>query len=127
MDRRDRLRARIFGLGMALVLSACTEDRVVGDRCPSPYVPDGGATLARGAGRSDFYGTSCAPCDGDTLRLDAHGCPVYVTFQSCGGDVCIGGVRVREGLPDAGLDGAIDEDGGADDDGGASEEDGGAD
>lgn len=125
-----RQRARIVGLSVVIALGACTEDRVVGERCPNPFFEDGGATLGRGAEPSSFYGTSCAPCDGDPIRLDARGCPIYVTFESCGGDVCIGNVLVRQGIGDAGLDAAAggDEDGGAsDDDGGASQEDAGAD
>jgi hypothetical protein len=126
----QRQHARIIGLGLLLAVSACKEDRLVGERCPSPHLPDGGATLARGAEPSGFYGTSCAPCEDDSVRLDARGCPIYVTFESCGGDVCIGGVPVSQGRPDAGAgeDASIDEDGGAgEDDAGTSEEDAGAD
>jgi hypothetical protein len=127
----QRQRARIIGLGLLLAVSACKEDRLVGERCPSPHLPDGGATLARGAVESGFYGTSCAPCEGDRIRLDDRGCPIYVTFESCGGDVCVGGVPVSRGLPDAGAraDADIDEDGGAieEDAGTSEEEDAGAD
>jgi hypothetical protein len=124
----QRQRARIVGLGVLLAVSACKEDRLVGERCPSPYLADGGATLARGAEPSAFYGTSCAPCDENRIRLDDRGCPIYVTFDSCGGDVCIGGVPVSRELPDAGEDASVDEDGGAlDEDAGTSEEDAGED
>jgi hypothetical protein len=43
-----------------------------------------------------------------------------VTFESCGGDVCLGGLPVTP-VPDG------EDDAGAEDDSGASEEDGGAD
>jgi hypothetical protein len=113
-------RVRVLSLCVAFASVACSsEQRVLGERCPNPYVRNSGATLAADAGPSALYGTSCAPCTGDEPRLDAIGCPVYVTFESCGGDVCFGDVRVT---PSGG-----DEDGGTDDDGGVSEEDGGAD
>jgi hypothetical protein len=47
---------------------------------------------------------------------------VLVTFESCGGDICIGDLLVPQPRFDAGTD-AGDEDGGADADGG--EEDAG--
>jgi hypothetical protein len=113
-------RARILSLCIAVAAGACSSgERVLGERCPNPYVEDSGASVPDGA-PSEFYGTSCAPCDGDEIRLDARGCPIYVTFESCGGDVCLGGLPVTSG-PDG------DDDAGSDDDGGASEEDGGAD
>lgn len=95
---------------MLLVVAGCsTERRVLGVQCPSPYAP--GATHLGDAGPGGVYGTSCAPCDDARVRLDARGCPVYVTFESCGGDVCVGGVPVRELDEDAG----VDEDAGAED------------
>lgn len=114
-------RARIVSLCIAVAAGACSSDeRVLGERCPNPYIEDSGATVPDDA-PSEFYGTSCAPCEGDEVRLDDRGCPVYATFESCSGDVCLGGVRVRS-TPTG-----VDDDAGADDDGGASEEDGGAD
>lgn len=97
-----------------LLVAACVDDeRVVGEQCPSPYAR--GASRMHDAGPNAVYGTSCAPCDPEDVRVDARGCPVYVTVESCGGDVCIGRVRLRQ----------ADEDAGADDDAGADEEDAG--
>jgi hypothetical protein len=118
-------RARILSLCVALVACACSSDeRVLGERCPNPYTEDSDATRSDGA-TTDFFGTSCAPCDADDIRLDDDGCPIYVTFESCGGDICLGDVRVR--LTPEVQDGGVDEDAGADEDGGPSEEDSGAD
>ena len=80
-----------------LCAAACGEDVRVGVRCPSPYAsgasilpaPDGGT-------KSVLYGTSCAPCDSaDEPRRDANGCPTYVTFASCGGDICLFGELIE--------------------------------
>jgi hypothetical protein len=93
------------------VLLGCAGERhVLGAQCPSPYSE--GATRAHDAGPHAVYGTSCAPCDTGGVRLDVRGCPVYVTFESCGGDLCLGSVRLRD----------IDKDAGADEDAGASED-----
>jgi hypothetical protein len=118
-------RVLMLGLTVAIGAAACSsEQRVVGERCPNPYVEDTSASFAPDAGLSEFYGTSCAPCDRPG-RLDDRGCPIYVTFDSCGGDVCLGGVRVRRGeVSDE--DAGSDVDSGVEDDAGASEEDGGA-
>ena len=55
----------------------------------------GKATLAPG-------GTSCAPCETDDVELDPSGCPVLVTWDSCGGDICIGRVLLQVPSADAG-------------------------
>jgi hypothetical protein len=113
-------RVRVLSVCAAFALVACSsEQRLLGERCPNPYVSNSSATLAADAGPSALYGTSCAPCDDAEPRLDRRGCPIYVTFESCGGDICLGRVRVM--APD---DGDAGTDG---DDSGASEEDGGAD
>jgi hypothetical protein len=118
-------RARILSLCIAVVAGACSsEERVLGERCRNPYEEDSGATRSDGAA-IDFYGTSCAPCDADDIRLDARGCPIYVTFESCGGDICLGDVPVR--LTPQAEDAGIDDDAGTDEDGGSGEEDSGAD
>lgn len=103
-----------------LATGGCSNSKVItGEQCPGPY--SASATLAsQDAGRTDIYGTSCAPCDGTGTRFDAQGCPIFVTFESCGGDICIGPQPVRRAmLPD-------DEDAGADDDGGAEQGEAGA-
>jgi hypothetical protein len=94
-------------------LGACSsEDVVVAEQCPSPFDSratidppmaaqmDGGAD----AGMTLIYGTSCAPCEGSKPRLDARGCPIFVTFESCGGDICIGSGLVTRPDADAGAD-----------------------
>jgi hypothetical protein len=86
---------------LTLLLSACTDDEVVvGSQCPA--APSGDATLADGAVPSLIHGTSCAPCEGDKPTLDPHGCPVLVTWASCGGDICIGQQLVPQPVLDAG-------------------------
>jgi hypothetical protein len=91
----------------ALVLCACTDDDVtLGSQCPSGS--SGRATLAEGAAPSPVYGTSCAPCDVDDIQLDAKGCPVLVTWASCGGDICVGGQLLPMPQLDAGPDGGLD-------------------
>ena len=119
----------VQGAGQALVLvlllvlsTACSGDRaVLGEQCPHPNAP--GATLAKGAGRSEVYGTSCAPC-GRKPRFDEQGCPVYVTWASCGGDICIGGALVERPKPDAGSDAGPDADAGGDEDAAVPEDTG---
>lgn len=102
-------------LSFSACLVGCGEDVRVGAQCPSPYV--GGATIEPGPDGGTLgivYGTSCAPCDGDsTVRVDDRGCPVYVTPASCGGDVCLFGRLVVLVGDDAGATGdAGEEDGG---------------
>ena len=103
-----------FVLGLACNLSvACGEHLRVASLCPSPYT--GQATIdpgPDGSTESRRYGTSCAPCDpAATVRFDRHGCPIYVTAESCGGDVCLFGELISPSAEDdAGLD-----DGGAED------------
>lgn len=114
-----------------LVLCACTDDDVtLGSQCPSGG--SGRATLAPGAEPSPVYGTSCAPCDTDDIQLDAKGCPVLVTWASCGGAICVGELTLPvpplDGGADAGpdastpdastADASTDADGGSDDDAG---------
>jgi len=121
-----RDRARILHLCIAAIVAVCacsSEERVLGERCRNPYTQDDDVTLSDGGG-SDFFGTSCAPCDADDIRLDDEGCPIYVTFASCGGDICLGDVPVTM-TPE--VDAGVDDDAGADEDGGPSEEDSGAD
>ena len=109
------------GLGacaVTLLLLSCTSDNVtVGAQCPTPA--SGRATVAPDAGTIPVYGTSCAPCDARDIKLDARGCPELVTWQSCGGDICIGNQRLARPMLDAGSD----DDGGSEGD--AGEEDGG--
>lgn len=98
-----------------LCATACGQDVRVGVLCPSPYA--GRATVdpsPDGSTASQVYGTSCAPCDPTArVRVDADGCPIYVTFASCGGDVCLFGELIqRSGVDDAGVDDAGAEDGG---------------
>jgi hypothetical protein len=88
---------------------ACSsEDVVVAEQCPSPL--DSRATIDPGmdagldAGVALIYGTSCAPCVGGTQRLDSRGCPIFVTFESCGGDICFGPTLVTRPEIDAGTD-----------------------
>ena len=103
-------------VAVGTVLGACSERRIIGEQCPSPF--SGHATIEGDAGDAVIYGTSCAPCDKPHPKLDARGCPIFVTFESCGGDICAGGVRISR------IDAGTEEDGGAEDGGG--EEDGGA-
>ena len=98
-------------------LGACTSERVVGDQCPGPYDPT--AEVQGGiADENTTIGTSCAPCKSNA-RLDARGCPTYVTFESCGGDICIGSQRIARDLLDASV---VESDGGDDSDAGATED-----
>jgi hypothetical protein len=60
------------------------------------------------AGGAKVFGTSCAPCDSSKERLDKQGCPIFVTFGSCGGDICLGDQLIRhptEADQDAGDEG----------------------
>ena len=114
------LRASI-GMGLlccALLLSACTSKKLVlGEQCPRAGTE--GSSLAPDASLgSGVYGTSCAPCDG-RVEYDDRGCPVLVTWESCGGDICIGNALV----PRTPLDAGSEEDGGDED--AATEEDAG--
>jgi hypothetical protein len=86
----------------ALLAAACSRKQiVVGSQCPSPYGKNASyaAGVARGAA---LYGTSCPPCTASRIKLDKRGCPIYVTFDSCGGDICLGDQRLERPL-DAGL------------------------
>jgi hypothetical protein len=94
-------------------LGACSsEDVVVAEQCPSPLDSratidqgmDGGLDAGSDAGRPLVYGTSCAPCEGSKPRLDSRGCPIFVTFESCGGDICFGPALVTRPEVDAGTD-----------------------
>lgn len=107
MVRRTRHLLRGAAWFAWLCVAACGHDVRVGALCPSPHTgratvdpgPDGGRTSA-------FYGTSCAPCDpAARVRVDRDGCPIYVTFESCGGDLCLfGDSFTRSGDDDAGAD-----------------------
>jgi hypothetical protein len=99
-----------------------SDDAVIGERCPHPST--GKATIAGNVAAS-MYGTSCAPCDADP-EFDERGCPVLVTFESCGGrNICLGSVEVAPpeeddaGAEDGGQDGGPVADGGPMEDGGA--------
>jgi hypothetical protein len=92
---------------VAALLCACSAKHfVVGEQCPSPL--SGDAAIAGGdAGGNVLFGTSCArktgsPCGGVT-RLDKRGCPIFVTFDTCGGDICLGDQLIPR--PDAGSTG----------------------
>jgi hypothetical protein len=107
----------------SLVLAAAcsSSEHVVGEQCPSPY--SGNATV-RGpnADKAGFFGTSCAPCKADdAIKLDARGCPIFYTFETCGGPVCLNGYEIV--IP-AESDGGAENDSGAEDSG--VEEDSGA-
>jgi hypothetical protein len=99
---------------------ACSsENVVVAEQCPSPFdsratiAPgmDGGSDAGSDAGLPLVYGTSCAPCEGSKPRLDSRGCPIFVTFESCGGDICFGPALVTRPDADAGAD-SLDTDAG---------------
>lgn len=96
------------------LLAACEGDpAILGDQCPNPGAR--GSSLARDAGSSNVFGTSCAPCK--PTRYDEQGCPIYVTWASCGGDICIGSrvIPVPRGDAGPGDGGSGDEDAGASD------------
>jgi hypothetical protein len=103
----------------ATASSSCSDRLVLGDQCPSPELSESAPGLDGGSVIYG-YGTSCAPCDREP-ELDDQGCPVYVTFESCGGPICIGNIM----LPVPTL--PSDEDAGEPQDSGMSQEDGGAD
>ncbi len=112
------LRRAAFGLSAAACAGGCSARHIaVGVQCPSPYT--GHATIAGGdAGQETLFGTSCAakgsdPCSGE-LQLDKDGCPTFVTFGSCGGDICLGDQLIQRSA-DAGSAG---EDAGSEQDGG---------
>jgi hypothetical protein len=103
----------VWALACCWCLGGCSDEKVVvAEQCPGPH--DSRATIDPGmaapvdggldAGLAEVYGTSCAPCEGSEPRLDARGCPIFVTFESCGGDICFGSVRVTVSDPDAGTD-----------------------
>ena len=93
MLHQGHLGMRALALWAVLACCACSEERVLGEQCPGPF--SGNATIAPYAdggepGLGTVFGTHCAPCDEGEPELDADGCPVFVTFASCGGDICIG-------------------------------------
>ena len=93
-----------------LLLAACSKQLQLGEQCPAPGTP--GSSVAPDSGTGNIvFGTRCAPCD-EPVRYDKHGCPKYVTWASCGGDICIGSslVPAPSSMIDAGMIG--DEDGG---------------
>jgi hypothetical protein len=108
----------VWGAVTLLLLGVgCSDEVEIGRQCPSPVtgeatvdpLPDGGV-----APPEIFYGTSCAPCEGDAVRTDERGCPIYVTFATCGGgDICVDG-RQFQFRPSSG-----DDDAGVGDDAGA--------
>jgi hypothetical protein len=107
---------------LVALAGACSNKQVVvGEQCPGPY--SGHATLAKNAGKASVFGTSCAPCKADSVRLDKNGCPIFVTFGSCGGDICVGDLRISPPPPNAGMG---EQDAGWEGDAGGGEEDGGA-
>ena len=110
---------------LCVTAAGCSDHKVlVGVQCPSPYYTTN-ASYAPGVdlgAPTHFYGTSCAPCDREPLELDDQGCPIYVTPQSCGGNVCLLGAELRP-PPDMD-DGGVEEDAG-DDDSGAPDVDAG--
>ena len=110
-------------VGAAGTLGCSPEQLQLAEQCPSPE--SGQATVAgdQSTQPSGTFGTTCAPCDDeDQPELDDRGCPVFVTAASCGGDVCIGSVRIPRQASDGG---ALDGGAGPTADGGASDEDGG--
>ena len=120
---------------LVLALAACKGDDVtLGSQCSSGS--SGRATLAPGAEPSVVYGTSCAPCNPDDVQLDPRGCPVLVTWESCGGAICIGGDLLPAPVADAGptdggdagdaaIDASSDASSDADSDASATDEDAG--
>jgi hypothetical protein len=109
--------ARLAIALLAIATISCSDDKVtLGAQCPSPRSEDASVEGDAGAGPSAIYGTSCAPCIAGRARVDARGCPMFVTFESCGGDICLGGQRVSR---------AADADAGSDGDAGAAEDAGG--
>jgi hypothetical protein len=109
-----------FALLFGLFLAACSAKHVVvGSQCPSPH--SGLAKYVGGdAGGAALFGTSCAPCGSGREKFDTHGCPIYVTFGSCGGDICLGDQIIRQ----PGVTGA--EDGGDEGDAASAKGDSGA-
>ena len=86
--------------GCALVAAAAcsSSEHVVGDQCPSPYSSTAGykATVRDRDGSKGYFGTSCAPCKADDqIKYDKRGCPIFVTFETCGGPVCLAGYEVE--------------------------------
>ena len=118
-----RLQRVLLLLGCLPVLFGCSKHVVAGEQCLSPY-SDKAKEQAAESGAAALYGTSCAPCKTNDIKYDKRGCPKYVTFESCGGDICFAGIRLTQhGDEDAGEQPA---DAGPAADAQASEEDGGA-
>ncbi len=106
---------------MALLLwslgttAGCSSKKVVlGEQCPSPA--SGNATVQGDDLGLSVYGTTCAPCDdGDQAEYDSNGCPVFVTFESCGGDICMGTLLIKAPPTNGGVAADGGEDAGRDD------------
>ncbi|MGD8860340.1 MAG: hypothetical protein PVI30_10020 [Myxococcales bacterium] len=110
---------------LLLLAVGCSEEVVLGEQCPSPVTGEATVdSLADGgvAPPEVFYGTSCAPCDSDEVRLDEHGCPIYVTFATCGGDICVDGRLFQFRPPPLDGEAGVDDDAGIDDDAGAADD-----
>jgi hypothetical protein len=108
--RHDRRWLACAGL-LALIGACSSKDEVVGAQCPGPFT--GRATIEGPMSTSQIFGTSCAPCSSGKIRLDKHGCPIFVTVESCGGPVCLAGIEVSEADGGAASDSGVEEDGGA--------------
>jgi len=111
-------RVRVALVASSLVLAACSSKTfVVATQCPSPL--GGHASIAGGdAGDNVLFGMTCArktgaPCR-DAAKLDKHGCPIFVTFDTCGGDICLG----NQLIPRADAGPGSEEDAGSELDGG---------
>ena len=118
-----RLQALMLVLGCLPVWAGCSGKHIVaGEQCLSPYSDKAKEQSAEGGGAA-LYGTSCAPCKANDIKYDKRGCPKYVTFESCGGDICLAGsLLTQHGDEDAG---ELPADAGAAD-AQVNEEDGGA-
>src|SRR5204862_5381798 len=84
--------ARLLVLCLVAIAACSSSEHVVGDQCPSPYSDMAGykATVRDRDGSKGYFGTSCAPCKpDDQIKLDKRGCPIFVTFETCGGPVCL--------------------------------------
>lgn len=101
-----------------LLAASCTKKLTLGDQCPAPGSP--GATLAEGASKGEYiYGTSCLPCN-QPIHYDDNGCPTYVTFASCGGNICIGDREFRAPVDAGTLDAGPGEEDAGDEDAAAA-------
>jgi hypothetical protein len=110
------LRPLLLSAWLAALNACSSSNHVVGDQCPSPY---SGEATVRGpnAASAQFFGTSCAPCKADAkIKYDRRGCPIFVTFESCGGPVCLSGYEIKQ---PAEIDGGGENDSGAEEDSGA--------